>query len=135
VNRDTVRNALVREKAAPNKEERPMTDKKNAKPFRDIFRALSRWDDEGGAQTEQENQAPEDPQMSNAELVQLRVRVIALENIVLALLSESPEKTHEKVREMAKLISPRADATQHPLTTEAASHMNRFADRAARFRS
>ena len=73
--------------------------------------------------------------MSNAELVQLRVRVIALENIVLALLSESPKKIHENVREMAKLISPREDATQHPLTTEAASHMNRFVDRAARFRS
>ena len=73
--------------------------------------------------------------MSNAELVQLRVRVIALENIVLALLSESPDKTHEKVRALAELISPREDATQHPLTTEAVSHMNRFADRAARFRS
>ena len=73
--------------------------------------------------------------MNNAELIQLRVRVIAPENIVLALLSESPDKTHEKVHALAELISPREDATQHPLTTEAASHMNLFADRAARFKS
>lgn len=112
-----------------------MTEKKEAEPFCDVFRALSRWDNEGGAQTELKYQSQEDPHMSNAELIQLRVRVIALENIVLALLSESPDKTHEKVRAMAELISPSEDATQHPLTTEAASHMNRFADRAARFRS
>lgn len=108
-----------------------MTDKNDA----ELYRSLSRWDNEGGAQTAQLSQTQEDPHMGNAELVQLRVRVIALENIVLALLSESPDKTHDKVRKMAELISPREDATQHPLTTEAASHMNRFADRAARFRS
>lgn len=112
-----------------------MTDKKDAELYPDPYRALSRWDNEGGAQTELENQSPEDPHMNNAELIQLRVRVIALENIVLALLSESPDKIHEKVRAMAGLISPSEDATQHPLTTEAASHMNRFADRATRFRS
>ncbi len=112
-----------------------MTDKKDAELYRDPYRALSRWDNEGGAQTEQKNQTPDEPHMSNAELIQLRVRVIALENIVLALLSESPDKTHDKVREMAELISPREGVTQHPLTTEAASHMNRFADRAERFRS
>ena len=112
-----------------------MTDKKDAELYRDPYRALSRWDNEGGAQTEEDNRTSEYPHIGNAELVQLRVRVIALENIVLALLSESPDKTHEKVRALAELISPREDATQHPLTTEAASHMSRFADRAARFKN
>ena len=112
-----------------------MTETKDAEPFCDLFSALSRWDNEGGAQTELKNRTSEDPHIGNAELVQLRVRVIALENIVLALLSENPDKTHEKVRALAELISPREDATQHPLTTEAASHMSRFADRAARFKN
>lgn len=95
--------------------------------------ALSRWDNEGGHLPEMDEHGPSDPEMNNAELVQLRVRVIALENIVLALLADQPAETYAKVREMAELISPREDATQHPLTIEAALHMNRFADRAARF--
>lgn len=95
--------------------------------------ALSRWDNEGGRVLKLDGHGSSDPKMSNAELVQLRVRVIALENIVLAILADQPAETYDKVREMAELISPREDATQHPLTIEAALHMNRFADRAARF--
>lgn len=95
--------------------------------------ALSRWDNEGGHQPEMDKRGPSDPEMTNAELVQLRVRVIVLENIVLALLADQPAETYDKVREMAELILPREDATQHPVTIEAALHMNRFADRAARF--
>ena len=85
-----------------------MTDKKDAELYRDPYRALSRWDNEGGAQTEEDNRTSEYPHIGNAELVQLRVRVIALENIVLALLSESPDKTHEKVRALADIGSDRA---------------------------
>ena len=55
--------------------------------------ALSRWDNEGGAGLggPQKGAAsggtePEVPELTNAELVQLRVRVIALENLVIALL-------------------------------------------------
>lgn len=104
-----------------------------AKQLNSLPAALSRWDNEGGRVPELDGHGPSDPKMTNAELVQLRVRVIALENIVLALLADQPAETYDKVREMAELISPREDATQHPLTIEAALHMNRFANRAARF--
>lgn len=56
-------------------------------------RALSRWDNEGGAGPDgpamdpalDKEQIPV-PEMSNAELVALRVGVIALENLVISLL-------------------------------------------------
>lgn len=104
-----------------------------AKQLNSLPAALSRWDNEGGRVSKLDGHGPSDPKMTNAELVQLRVRVIALENIVLALLADQPAETYDKVRKMAEMISPREDATQHPLTIEAALHMNRFADRAARF--
>ena len=92
--------------------------------------ALSRWDNEGGAQPEQ----PDTPDLTNTELVQLRARVIALENLVIALLAEGSERTHSVVREIATYISPRPGFTQHPLTLQAASHMLQLADRAVHFR-
>lgn len=92
--------------------------------------ALSRWDNEGGAQPEQLNT----PDLSNTDLVQLRVRVIALENLVIALLAEGSDRTHSVVREMATYISPRPGFTQHPLTLQAATHMMQLVDRALHFR-
>jgi hypothetical protein len=57
-------------------------------------RALSRWDNEGGASPDGPAMGPaldkeqiQIPEMSNAELVALRVRVIALENLVISLLA------------------------------------------------
>lgn len=91
--------------------------------------ALSRWDNEGGAQP-----APSDtPDLTNAELVQLRVRVIALENLVIALLAEGSDRTQTVVREMATYISPRPGFTHHPLTIHAAAHMVQLVDRAIHF--
>lgn len=47
------------------------------------WRALSRWDDEGGAIAAVAHEVHADvPDMTNAELVLLRVRVIALENLL-----------------------------------------------------
>ena len=102
-------------------------------------RALSRWDDEGGAGP-QKNEVPSDaprqvPELTNAELVQLRVRVIALENLVIALLAEAPDRQLDLAREMATYISPRAGFTQHPLTIHAAAHMVDLVERAGQFRS
>ena len=74
------------------------------------------------------------PELTNTELVHLRVRVIALENIIISLLSQAPEEQHQLVRQMADFISPRRRSTQHPLTIEAANHMNQFVDRAVHFR-
>lgn len=104
-------------------------------------RALSRWDNEGGAsrQGPQERSPGEqvgpdhEPQLTNAELVQLRVRVIALENLVIALLAGCCDRQVEVVREMAAYISPRPGFTHHPLTTHAAAHMIDLAQRADHF--
>lgn len=75
------------------------------------------------------------PPLSDAELVQLRVRVIALENIVIALLAQSSERQLELAREMADHISPRPGFTTHPVTIHAAAEMNSLVRRAHTFRS
>lgn len=103
--------------------------------------ALSRWDNEGGAgpcgpqkgQTSAEAQS-EVPELTNAELVQLRVRVIALENLVISLLAEAPDRQLDLAREMAAFISPRPGFTHHPLTIHAAAQMIDLVDRAGHFR-
>ena len=105
------------------------------------LRALSRWDNEGGAiprGTEGAltfGDAPREvPQLTNAELVQLRIRVIALENVVIALLATAPDRQLDLIREMAAYISPRAGYTQHPLTVHAAAEMNHLVERVLHFR-
>ncbi len=55
---------------------------------------------------------------------QLHIRVISLENIVLSLLSKASDAQLKQVAAMADLITPRPDATQHPLTIHAATQMN-----------
>jgi hypothetical protein len=103
--------------------------------------ALSRWDNEGGAARQGAQKALDqarlldEPPLTNAELVQLRVRLIALENLVIALLAESSDQRLETIREMAAYISPRPGFTPHPLTIHAASHMIDMVERAEHFRS
>ena len=103
--------------------------------------ALSRWDNEGGAGPDGAQEAPirsndasAVPQLSNAELVQLQVRMIALENVLIALLSQAPEQQLDLVREMAAYISPRPGFTPHPLTIHAAAQMIHLVERAGHFR-
>jgi hypothetical protein len=105
------------------------------------FRALSRWDNEGGAIPRGIEGAlifgdapPEVHLLTNAELVQLRIRVIALENVVIALLAKAPDRQLDLVREMAAYISPRPGFTQHPLTVHAAAEMVHLVERALHFR-
>ncbi len=102
--------------------------------------ALSRWDNEGGAgpgpaviPTADKEQIPV-PELSNADLVTLRVRVIALENLLISLLATAPDRQLELAREMAAYISPRPGFTHHPLTTHAAAHMIDLIERSSRFR-
>jgi len=71
-------------------------------------------------------------QLTNVELAQLRMRVIALENLMTALLSEPPERKRDLARDMAAYISPRAGFTRHPLTLRAARRMIRLVERAGR---
>ncbi|MDP9140228.1 MAG: hypothetical protein M3O62_05465 [Pseudomonadota bacterium] len=104
--------------------------------------ALSRWDNEGGA-------GPGHPQpgalhgelqsavpaLTDAELVHLRVRVIALENVLLAVLAQAPDQQLALIREMAEYIRPRPGHTQHPLTIHASEHMTQLVQRAIHFRA
>lgn len=109
-------------------------------PFHDPpklpLRALSRWDNEGGALSSGSLETLADvPDMTNAELVQLRIRVIALENLMIAVLAEGSDRRLQVAREMADFISPRPGFTQHPLTIQAADHMTDLVDRAIHFRT
>jgi hypothetical protein len=103
--------------------------------------ALSRWDNEGGAGPggPQGGSVPagaqaEIPELTNAELVQLRIRVIALENLVIALLAEASSASSVS-REMAAYIAPRPGFTHHPLTLHASAQMIDLVERARHFRS
>ena len=111
----------------------------SASPSADVAtlrqRALSRWDNEGGALPPNPILTPADiPTLGNAELVQLRIRVIALENLVIALLSQGTDDQLNMAGEMAAYIAPRPDFTQHPLTANAAQQMNELVARAFHFR-
>lgn len=66
--------------------------------------------------------------------VQLRTRFIALENVLIAVLATASDRQLNLVREMADHISPRSEATQHPLTFRAAEQMIHLVDRAGHFR-
>jgi hypothetical protein len=98
--------------------------------------ALARWNNEGGAAPPPDG--PGDatsnaPPLTNAEIVQLQVRVIGLENVVIALLAEASDAQRELVRDMATYISPRPGFTRHPLTLHAATLMLHLVERARHF--
>lgn len=104
--------------------------------------ALSRWENEGGAEGNHLEgasagvQAQTDvPPLTNAELVQLRVRVIALENLVVALLTDASDRQLDLVRDMAAYIRPRPGFTPHRLTIQASTEMISLVDRAGHFKT
>jgi len=100
------------------------------------WRALSKWEDEGGAVTSVTHDPRVDiPDMTNAEIVHLRVRIIALENLMIAVLAEGSDRQREMACDMADIISPRAGFTRHPLTLKAAHHMTDLVDRAVQFQT
>ena len=106
--------------------------------------ALARWDDEGGAPAGGDLRRSTTPTAgaaagaaatpSRAQLAHLRMRVIALENLVLAMLAAGPGRQLGTARDMATFISPRAGRTAHPLTLKAAAQMVRLVARSADFR-
>lgn len=106
-------------------------------PSQQRERALARWDNEGGAipgGPHDSDEHSEVPELTNAELVHLRVRVIALENLVISLLAGATDRQLDLAREMAGYISPRSGSTQHPLTIHAATQMINLVERAGHFR-
>ena len=103
--------------------------------------ALSRWDNEGGAGPQGaatvssfDTGRVAVPELTNAELVTLRIRVIALENLMISLLATASDDQLRLAREMAEYISPRPGFTQHPVTVHAAAHMVDLVERADHFR-
>ena len=74
-------------------------------------------------------------ELPDTEAVQLRVRIIALENLLIALLAQIPAAQLELAREMATYISPRPGYTPHPLTLRAAEEMRSLVDRSMQFRA
>ena len=101
---------------------------------------LARWSQEGGFQFELlERDVPKtsespDPGLTNAELVQLRIRVIALENLLTALLAQTCEQPSAMAKQMATHISPRPGCTPHRLTLHAAALMQHLGARAHEIR-
>ena len=120
-----------------------MPDPKSSASTRSELRrtALSRWDNEGGAGPRRQVESgaiPADPSLdvpplSNAELVQLQIRVIALESVVMALLSEASGPQIERARERAIHIAPRPGRTRHRLTIHAAARIVGLIEDAAHF--
>ena len=101
-------------------------------------RAIGRWENEGGSLdggSDQKQVATVAGKIGDAEDGNIKVRLIALENLVVALLAEAPESQSELVREMARFISPRPGMTPHRLTIEAARNMLAIVERAAQYRS
>ena len=72
--------------------------------------------------------------LTDAELRQLHVRVIALENLVISLLADASDRQLTLAREMAAFILPRPGFTAHPLTVDAAAQMISLVERAGHFR-
>jgi hypothetical protein len=71
---------------------------------------------------------------SDTECAQLRIRIVALENLFIALLAQAPAQQLALATAMACHISPRPGFTAHRLTLHAAAEMRSLVRRAARFR-
>lgn len=70
-----------------------------------------------------------------AEMAQLRIRVIALENIVITLLAQSSHRERNEAHAMASYILPRPGYTHHRTTLHAANQMLHLIRRARHFQS
>ena len=97
--------------------------------------ALSEWDSEGGAGPQGSQEQSHAPLIPDTDTVQLRIRIIALENLVIAILAAGNEQQLSLAGEMADMISPRQGSTPHPLTIKAASHMVDLTERSKHFRA
>lgn len=105
-------------------------------PAERLRRALSIWENEDGGNMPTTNESDAIiPDLTNAELVHLRVRVIALENLMIAILAEGSDAQRELALDMADIIHPRPGFTQHPLTVQGAHHMTDLVHRADHFRT
>ena len=118
----------LREVAMPDRE----FDLAERSRLREI--ALSRWENEGGAAADSLQAFLHAPPLTDAELVQLRIRVIALESLMITLLADASDRQLALAREMAAFISPRPGFTAHRLTIHAQREMISLVERAGHFR-
>lgn len=114
----------------------PHPSAKNLERTRRLQRSLARWENEGGskdddAPAQHGSRARAVPDLTNAELVQLQIRVIALENLMVALLADASDQQLERVRDIAASIFPRP-GVEHRLTIYAAAQMEHLAQRSTR---
>lgn len=103
--------------------------------------ALARWDSEGGAGASRKKKdaipsdvLSESPREASADLIQLRIRVIALENLLITLLAGGSERQFALARSMITHVSPRPGFTYHRMTLHAAAQMRHLIKRAGFFR-
>ena len=73
--------------------------------------------------------------LTNAVLVQLQIRVIALENLLAALLVDASDLQLNLAREIADCITPGPGFTAHRLTIHAAVRMTRLIERSGHLRN
>jgi hypothetical protein len=99
-------------------------------------KALSRWENEGGAvckpQGTSDDQLADAPMLSHGELLRLRARVVALENVLIALLARASIDQQNLVREMAGYLSA-ADVQAGPEDHRTADEMLSLLDRSGQF--
>lgn len=105
-------------------------------------RVIGRWENEGGSVRVWHRNVPVEEksatvagEIGDAETTNARVRLIAIENIIVALLANAPDDRLELIREMADYISPRPGMTPHRLTIEAARNMLAVVERAEHYRT
>ena len=105
-------------------------------------RAVSRWENEGGAVLEtgasrsaSSADGSSDVSPGSAQFVQLQFRVLALENLVTVLLAQSTDRQLDVVREMADHIVANPGAMPHPPALRAATKMRRLLEAAAHLRT
>ena len=99
--------------------------------------ALSSWENEGGARAQRMGSeyvaVVEVPQSMSTELEHLRIRMIAMENLLITMLAQAPDQQLELGSEMAAFIAPRPGFTHHPRTVGAATQMVHLLHRARHF--
>jgi hypothetical protein len=105
-------------------------------------RALARWANDGGSgQCGRESDLVSDsidvamPAIGDTQMGLLHVRVIAMENLIIALLATASGPQLALARDMARIIEPRIGAAPHPLTIRAAARLTDLVERSERFQN
>jgi hypothetical protein len=103
-------------------------------------RAVSRWENEGGAVMEADAAEQAFSERSAAapgvaEFEQMKFRVIALENLVTVLLAQASDRQLGVVADMADHIAANPGTTPYPATIRAVTKMRRLLEAADHLRS